>query len=63
MRQNQGKIGCLILAVMKAVPAPARFCERGARCFVEKFPLGLDEAAALFWRLDDWGINLQERDR
>ena len=22
--------------------------------------LGLDEAAACFWRIDDWGINLQE---
>ena len=33
-RQNQGKIGCLIQAVIKVVPAPARFWERGARCFV-----------------------------
>ena len=22
--------------------------------------LGLDEAAELFWRFDDWGISLQE---
>ena len=22
--------------------------------------LGLDEAAAFFWRINDWGINLQK---
>ena len=28
--------------------APARFWDRGARCFVRRFILGLDEAAAFF---------------
>ena len=28
--------------------APARFWNRGARCFVRRFMLGLDEAAAFF---------------
>ena len=36
--------------------------ERGARYFVGRFTLGLDEAAAVFGRNDDLGINLQERD-
>ena len=57
MRQNQGKIKCSIQAVLKVVSAPVRFWECGARFF-----LGLDEAAAVFWRKDDVGINLQERD-
>ena len=47
-RQNRGKIGCSIQAVLKVVSAPARFWERGARCFVGRFALGLDEAAACF---------------
>ena len=40
--------------------APARSWDRGARCFVRRFMLGLDEAAACFWRVDDWRISLQE---
>ena len=34
MKQNPGKIGFSIQAVLKVVSAPARFWERGARCFV-----------------------------
>ena len=34
LRQNPGKIGRLIQVVLKVVSAPARFWERGARCFV-----------------------------
>ena len=48
---NRGKIGCSIQAVLKVVSAPACFWERGARCFVGRFTLGLDEAAAFF---GDW---------
>ena len=33
-RQNQEKIGRLIQAVLKVVSTPARFLDRGARCFV-----------------------------
>ena len=46
LRQNQGKTGCSIQAVLKIVSAPARFWECGARYFVGRFTLGLDEAAA-----------------
>ena len=49
--------------VLKVVSTPARFWERSARCFMGRFTLGLDETAAFFWRLGDWGVNLQERDR
>ena len=49
-RQNQEKIGCSIQAVLKVVFAPARFWDRVARCFVGRFMLGLDEAAAFFGR-------------
>ena len=49
-RQNQEKIGCSIQAVLKAVSAPARFWDRGARCFMGRFMLGLEEAAACFGR-------------
>ena len=45
-RQNQDKIGCSTQAVLKVVSSPVRFWERGARCFVGRFMLGLDEAAA-----------------
>ena len=42
--------------------APARFGDRGARCFVGRFMLRLDEAAACFWGIDDSGLkSLQER--
>ncbi|CAN0419336.1 unnamed protein product, partial [Ascophyllum nodosum] len=34
LRQNRGKIGLLIQAVRKAIFAPARFWDRGARYFV-----------------------------
>ena len=44
-KQNQCKIECSILA-FKVVSAPACFWDRGARCFVWRFILGLDEAAA-----------------
>ena len=47
---------------MKVVSAPARFGERGARCFVGRFTLGLDEAAAVFGRKGALGTNLQKRD-
>ena len=46
MEENRGKIGCLIQAALKAVSAPARFGERGARCSVGGFALELDKAAA-----------------
>ena len=36
LKQNQGNIGCWTQAVLKVVSAPARFWERGARCFVGK---------------------------
>ena len=32
----------------RSSPAPACFWDRGARCFVRKFMLGLDEATAFF---------------
>ena len=32
-RQSQKKIGRSIQVVLKVVSAPARFCDRGARCF------------------------------
>ena len=47
-RQNQEKIGRLIQAVLKVVSAPAHFGDRGARCFVWRFMLGLDDTAAFF---------------
>ena len=34
LRQSHSKIVCSIQAVLKVVSAPARFWERGARCFV-----------------------------
>ena len=45
---NQEKIGCSIQAVLKVVSAPARFWDRGARCFVGRFVLGLGEATAFY---------------
>ena len=39
LRQNTGKMGCSIQAVLKLVFAPARFWERGARCFVVRLCL------------------------
>ena len=36
-KQNQGKLWCLILAVVQAAYAAGRFGEGGARCFVEGF--------------------------
>ena len=66
LRQNRGKIGCSILVVVKVVSAPARFGERGARCFVGRLSLwsGWWRSVALVWRKDDEGvINLLERNR
>ena len=40
--------------------APARFWDRGARCFLRRLMLWPNEAAASFGRIDDWGISLQE---
>ena len=37
MTQNPGKIGPLIQVVLKVASAPARFWDRGARWFVERF--------------------------
>ena len=50
LRQNRGKIGRLIQAVLKVVSAPARFWESGARCFVVRLCVleRLGEAAACF---------------
>ena len=45
-RPNQEKKECSTQAVFKIVSAPA--WDRGARCFVGRFMLGLDEAAAFF---------------
>ena len=47
LRQNPGKIGRSIQAVLKVVPAPARLWERGARYFVVRLCVleRLDEAA------------------
>ena len=50
MKQNRGKIGCLIQAVLKGVSAPARFWERGARCFVGRLCLRRPDEAAMFFR-------------
>ena len=47
-RQNQEKIGRSIQAVFKVISAPARFWDRGARCFIWRFMLGLGETAAFF---------------
>ena len=35
--RNPGELWCLILAVVQAVYAPARFWEGGTRCFMERF--------------------------
>ena len=50
LKQNRGKIGCLILVVLKVVSTPACFWERGARCFVGRFLCvrGLEEATTFF---------------
>ena len=61
MKQNRGKIGYFIRAVLKVVSGPARFWECGSRCFVGRFALGLEEAAALYGRKYNMGISLQER--
>ena len=37
MKQNPGKIGPLIQAVLEVTSAPARFWDRGARWFVARF--------------------------
>ena len=49
-RQNRCKIGHSIQAVLKVVSAPARFWDRGARCFVVRLCVleQLDDAAAFF---------------
>ena len=49
-RQNRCKIGRSIQAVLKVVSAPARFWDRGARCFVVRLYVleRLGEAAAVF---------------
>ena len=63
MTQNPGKIGCSIQAVLKVVFAPARFWERGARCFVVRLcVLGrLVTICSVFLRVDDSRLkNLQE---
>ena len=43
----------------KISSAPARFWDRGARCFLRRFIIWLDEAATSFGRIDDWGISMQ----
>ena len=50
LRQNTDKTGCSIQTVLKVVFAPARFWERGARCFVVRLCVleRLDEAASFF---------------
>ena len=50
LRQNPGKIGRSIQAVLMVVSAPARLWERGARCFVVRLCVleRLNEAAAFF---------------
>ena len=48
LRHNPDKIGRLIQVVVKVVSAPARSGDRGARCFVWRFMLRLDEVAAFF---------------
>ena len=48
IKQNPGKIGRSIQAVFKVVSAPAHLWDRGARCFVWRFMLGLDETGAFF---------------
>ena len=46
LRQNPSKIGYLIQAILKVVSVPAHFWDRGVHCFVGRFILELDEAAA-----------------
>ena len=50
LKQNLEKLKRWVQAVLKVVSAPARFWERGARCFVVRLCLleRLDEAAAFF---------------
>ena len=43
--------------VLKVVSTPARFWERGALCFVERFALlGQITTCTIFWRIDDSGF-------
>ena len=50
LKQNRGKIWCLIQAGRQVVSVPARFWERGARCFVGRlsFWSGWWRSAAFF---------------
>ena len=49
LKQNRGKIGCSIQAVLKILSVPGRFWERGPRCFVRRLCVRrLDEAATFF---------------
>ena len=55
LKQNRGKIWCSMPVGRQVVSTPARFGERGARCFVGKFILrALDEAAAFFGGWVTW---------
>ena len=62
-RQNQGKMGCSLQAVLKVVSASTRFWGHGARCFVVRLCAleRLVTICSIFWRIDDSGFkNLQE---
>ena len=48
LKQNRGKTGCLIQAVLEVVSAPARFWERRARRFVGRLCLRRPDEAATF---------------
>ena len=60
---KSGKVGCSIQAVLEVVSAPARFWERGTRCFEVRLCVleRLVTICSVFWRIDDSGFeNLQE---
>ena len=65
LRQNTGKLGCSIHAVLKVVSTPARLWERSARCFVMKLCV-LEQLVAICsvcWRIGVSGFrNLQEKE-
>ena len=54
---KSGKMGCSIQAVINVVSAPARFWERGARCFMKRFSFwsGWWRSAAFFGGSMIWG--------
>ena len=62
LKQNRDKVGRSIQAVLKVVSAPARFGDRGARCFVVRlFVLEQLGKAAASCFLKDRNFAIQRR--